>query len=73
MNLEQMVKIIDELAKERGTSRNKLLISCGVKFYVDNLQKGQVPKIDTVAKIADYLGVSIDYLAGRTDNPEVNK
>lgn len=26
-----------------------------------------------LAKIADYLGVSIDYLLGRTDNPKINK
>mgnify|MGYP003571248543 FL=1 len=25
------------------------------------------------AKIADYLDCSVDYLLGRTDNPEVNK
>ena len=27
----------------------------------------------SLAKIADYLGCSVDYLLGRTDNPEVNK
>lgn len=27
----------------------------------------------SLAKIADYLDVSVDYLLGRTDNPEVNK
>ena len=26
-----------------------------------------------LAKIADYLDVSVDYLLGRTDNPEINK
>ena len=26
-----------------------------------------------IAKIADYLGCSVDYLLGRTDNPEINK
>ncbi len=26
-----------------------------------------------LAKIADYLDCSVDYLLGRTDNPEVNK
>ena len=25
------------------------------------------------AKIADYLDCSVDYLLGRTDNPEINK
>ena len=28
---------------------------------------------DLLVALADYFGVSIDYLVGRTDNPEVNK
>ncbi|MCL2696470.1 MAG: XRE family transcriptional regulator [Oscillospiraceae bacterium] len=72
MNSAQMIKIIDDLAKRGGVSRHKLLNDCGVKSYVDNLKKDKLPNIATIAKIADYLGVSIDYLAGRTDNPEIN-
>lgn len=33
----------------------------------------KVPTIENLIKIADYLDVSIDYLVGRTDNPEINK
>ena len=29
--------------------------------------------IDVLIKLADYYQVSVDYLLGRTDNPEVNK
>jgi transcriptional regulator with XRE-family HTH domain len=29
--------------------------------------------VDSLLKIADYLGVSVDYLLGRTNNPEINK
>nr|DAR47104.1 MAG TPA: repressor protein [Caudoviricetes sp.] len=32
-----------------------------------------VPKADNLAKIADVLGCSVDYLLGRTDNPEINR
>ena len=32
--------------------------------------KTSMPKADNLAKIADYLGCSVDYLLGRTDNPE---
>lgn len=35
--------------------------------------KTSMPKADTLAKIADYLNCSVDYLLGRTDNPEINK
>ena len=31
------------------------------------------PGLDTLIKLADYFGVSLDYLVGRTDNPKVNK
>ena len=29
--------------------------------------------LDTLTALADYFNVSIDYLVGRTDNPEVNR
>jgi hypothetical protein len=73
MNIEQMIKKIEASAKQRGVSRTKLLQDCGVRSYVDNLKKGRLPKVDTISKIADYLNVSVDYLLGRTENPEVNK
>ena len=31
------------------------------------------PTISKLSAIADYFNVSMDYLAGRTDNPEINK
>ena len=35
--------------------------------------EGTLPNGETLIKIADYLDVSIDYLVGRTDKPEINK
>jgi transcriptional regulator with XRE-family HTH domain len=37
------------------------------------MSKGYMPLADRLCYIADYLGVSVDYLLGRTDKPEVNK
>lgn len=31
------------------------------------------PRFHTLLFIADYFNVSLDYLVGRTDNPEINK
>lgn len=31
------------------------------------------PEVRNLIILADYFGVSIDYLVGRTDNPEVNR
>lgn len=69
LDSQKMIQIIDAMASERNISRHKLLVNCGVRNYVDNLLKGQLPKVDTVAKIADYYDVSVDYLLGRTDSP----
>lgn len=32
-----------------------------------------LPSADKLEKLADYLDCSIDYLLGRTDNPNINK
>ncbi len=37
-------------------------------------ERGQSdPTSSVLLKLADYFNVSIDYLVGRTDNPEINK
>lgn len=36
-------------------------------------KNGAIPNGEALIKIADYLDCSIDYLLGRTDNPEINK
>jgi transcriptional regulator with XRE-family HTH domain len=67
---------------------NNLIKACSIKnikvsnltallgFSTGNLSKwkaGTIPNGEILLKIADYLDVSVDYLLGRTDNPEVNK
>ena len=37
------------------------------------MYNGSMVKGDSLARIADYLDCSVDYLLGRTDNPEVNR
>ena len=34
---------------------------------------GKMIASNSLARIADYLDCSVDYLLGRTDNPEVNR
>lgn len=40
------------------------------KGLIGNLKKGSAPSVDKVAKLADFLGVSTDYLLGRTETPD---
>lgn len=53
-----------QLAENIGASER------GIQNYELNTRK---PTFDILIRIADYFGVSIDYLVGRTDNPEINK
>lgn len=43
------------------------------KNTLSNMYKGSMLKGDSLARIADYLSCSVDYLLGRTENPEVNR
>lgn len=73
-NLQIIEERIMSLAKNRELSKNRLLINTNLnKSVFDNMKKGQIPSVDKIHTIADYLDCSVDYLLGRTDNPEVNK
>ena len=52
-----------EVAREVGLS---------ARGYQD-LELGATPRGDTLLAIAEFYGVSIDWLMGRTDNPAVNR
>lgn len=48
------------------------LLRYGNKFYI-GICKGQRAFLYKLAKIADYLGCTVDYLLGCTDAVEINK
>lgn len=67
-DLSTLINRINLLCSKMGISINKMLIDCKLKkSVVDNMKKGSVPTIDKVRAIADYFGVSVDYLLGNTD------
>lgn len=44
------------------------------KATMSNFETGQKkPSLDMIIKLADYFQVSIDYLVGRTDDPEFHR
>ena len=56
---------IKAAAKSNGVPVKQMLEEIGLaKGTLDNF-KTSMPKADNLAKIADYLGVSVDYLLGR--------
>lgn len=52
-------------------------IASGVGISEGTVQKFEYgiakPKLDTFVRLADFFNVSLDYLVGRTDNPQVNR
>ena len=64
---------IKSVAKSKNISVKKLLEEVGLGFNTMSNMKTSMPKADNLAKIADYLDCSVDYLLGRTDNPESHK
>ena len=73
-NLQIIEERVMLIAKEQRISKNRLLINAELnKSVFDNMKKGQIPSLDKIHKIADYLDCSVDYLLGRTDNPNSHK
>lgn len=61
-------------AKQQGKSLREVLTTCELGINtVSKISKGTDILTLNFAKIADYLDCSVDYLLGRTDNPEINK
>lgn len=73
-NLQEIVIKIKEIAKSNGISTTKMLEECGLnKNTLSTMSnRGSWVQADSLAKIADYLDCSVDYLLGRTELPEIN-
>ena len=69
----EIAERIKNMSKIRNVSVRKLLADVGLGFNTMSNMKTSMPKADNLARIADKLDCSVDYLLGRTDNPEVNK
>lgn len=69
-NVAERIKII---AKARNISIKQLMEEVGLGLNTMANMKTSMPKSDNLAKIADRLNCSVDYLLGRTDNPTIEK
>lgn len=72
---QDVAERIKTVAKDRKVSIAQMLKECELnKDLVSTTQsRGYYPRLEAIARIADYLDVSVDYLLGRTDKPEVNR
>jgi len=73
-NKEVFIKNLKTLFTERKLTQKQLANAlCVDQSAISDLLNGvTTPKFTTLISIADYFGVSLDYLVGRTDNPEIN-
>lgn len=58
------------MAKQKNVTVGAMLEAIELGKNTMTNFKTSMPKADNLAKIADYLECSVDYLLGRTDNPE---
>ena len=63
---------LKELREEKGMNRRQLAEAVGIKYstYVNYEKEEREPDSENLIKFANYFGVSIDYLIGRTENRE---
>lgn len=65
---------IKKLCKEKKVNMEAMLLECSLGVNaVRQINDTKGMASFSLAKIADYLDCSVDYLLGRTDNPEVNR
>ena len=62
-----MYEIFEKLLMERGVTAYKVAKATGISTgSMTDWKKGRsAPKVDKLQKIADYFGVSVDYLLGK--------
>ena len=63
------------LQKSKEITKKTIMDATGISLtaYFRYENGARVPDMSTLIALADFFGVSLDYLVGRTDNPEVNK
>lgn len=71
INLDNMFKRM----KSMNITQKKMAELTGIsQGNISDWKNGRsIPSLTTADKIANILECSIDYIAGRTENPEINK
>lgn len=70
MNLVERIKTI---AYKRSMTIKDLSIKAGIGPKTISNWRDRNPQTETLQKVADVLGVSVDYLLGNTDDMHANK
>lgn len=66
---------LKELRKEKGLFQIAVQMQTGIEqALISKYENGErVPPTETLMQLADFYGVSMDYIMGRTDRKEINR
>lgn len=74
MDTLQVAEIIKKICKSKKITIKETLEACNInRNFMYDLKNNKIPASDKLEAIADYLDCSVDYLLGRTDNPNSHK
>ena len=71
-NSKEIAQRIKQVAKDKGIVLKDMLTACGLGENTLQNMKKSMPKTDTLAMIADFLHVSVDFLLGRDPTENAN-
>lgn len=74
INREIFSKRLIELRNSKGMMAKEVAADLNIKkATISVYETGRgLPTVEKLCEMADYFGVSLDYLTGRSDNPNIN-
>lgn len=72
---DAMKNNLKKLRKEAGLTQISLQMKTGIEqALLSKFENGdRIPPTETLMQLADFYNVSMDYIMGRTENPEINR
>lgn len=72
---DMMQNNLRKLRKEKGLSQIAVQMQTGIEqALISKYENGErVPPTEMLMQLADFYGVSMDYIMGRTDRKEINR
>lgn len=66
---------LKKLRKEKNKTQLQVQLDTGIEqALLSKYENGlRIPPTETLILLADYFDVSMDYIMGRTSNPQINK
>ncbi len=72
---DDMNNNLKKLRKNKGLTQISVQMQTGIEqALLSKFENGErIPPTETLVLLADFYNVSIDYILGRTENPNVNR